>query len=359
MSAVPVMRRLAMLGVPQLALAASLVAQASVATSIAPASSAAAPSAVSVDAVQVVGMTVSDMDRAVAFYHDVLTFQKISDVEVLGDDFERLTGVFGARARVVRMRLADEVIELTEYLTPRGQPIPVDSRSQDRWFQHIAIIVSDMDRAYARLRKFEVEHASTGPQRLPDWNPNAGGINAFYFKDLDRHTLEILEFPHGKGAAKWHRDSGDTLFLGIDHTAIVSGTTRASVAFYRDALGMRVAGTSENYGTEQEHLNNVFGARLLITALVAPTGPGIELLEYLTPRDGRPYPADARANDLLHWEVTLTTPDASRAEEALRRAGIPFRSPGLVTLADKTLGYGKAFVVRDPDGHVIRLVERH
>ena len=56
---------------------------------------------------------------------------------------------------------------------PRGRPAPVDSRSNDRWFQHVAIVVSDMDGAYAALRSERVEHASTGPQRLPDWNPNA------------------------------------------------------------------------------------------------------------------------------------------------------------------------------------------
>ena len=64
-----------------------------------------------------------------------------------------------------------------------------------------------------------------------------------------------------------------------------------------------MAGGSENWGTEQEHLNNVFGARLRITTLRAARGPGVELLEYLAPTDGRPYPADARANDLLHWET--------------------------------------------------------
>ena len=51
--------------------------------------------------------------------------------------------------------------------------------------------------------------------------------------------------------------------------AIVVADTDVSLAFYRDALGMRVAGSSENYGSEQEHLNNIFGARLRITALRA------------------------------------------------------------------------------------------
>lgn len=312
-----------------------------------------------VQAVRTVGMTVSDMDRSVQFYSTVLSFRIVSDVEVAGNELEHLSGVFGARVRVVRMRLADEEIELTEYLVPRGRPIPDDARSQDQWFQHIAIIVSDMDRAYARLRQYHVEHASTGPQTLPSWNPNAGGIKAFYFKDPDHHTLEVLQFPAGKGAAKWHRAAGDTLFLGIDHTAIVSKDTQASIAFYRDLLGMSVAGESENYGVEQEHLNNVFGARLHITALRASTGPGIELLDYLAPRDGRPYPADARSNDLLHWETTLTVPDAAVAERTLRPSHTPWLSTGVVTFAEQVLGFDKAIAVRDPDGHVIRLIERH
>src|SRR3712207_7016443 len=51
---------------------------------------------------------------------------------------------------------------------------------------------------------------------------------------------------------------------------------------------LAVAGASENYGTEQEHLNNVRGARLRITSLRAPRGGiGVEFLEYLAPRDGR------------------------------------------------------------------------
>src|SRR6266852_5173160 len=116
-----------------------------------------------VEGVDAIGITVSDMDRAVDFYSKVLTFEKVSDTEVAGESYEHLEGVFGLRMRVVRMRLGDEFIELTEYLAPKGRPIPVDSRSNDRWFQHIAIIVSDMDKAYAWLRQNKVEHASSGP----------------------------------------------------------------------------------------------------------------------------------------------------------------------------------------------------
>ena len=310
-----------------------------------------------VDGVDAIGITVFDMDRAVAFYSRVLTFEKVSDTEVSGEDFEHLEGVFGVRMRVVRMRLGDECIELTEYLAPKGRPIPVDSRSNDRWFQHIAIIVSDMDKAYAWLRENKVEYASTGPQHLPDWNKNAAGISAFYFKDPDGHPVEVLQFPPDKGLEKWHRHA-DKIFLGIDHTAIVVWDTEASLRFYRDLLGMRVAGESENYGTEQEHLNNVFGAHLRITALRGASGPGIELLDYLAPRDGRPFPADEHANDIVHRQTIVSIRRADAAAGLLQTSRVNFVSSGVVANQTGQLGFNKAFIVRDPDGHAVELEEK-
>jgi catechol 2,3-dioxygenase-like lactoylglutathione lyase family enzyme len=309
-----------------------------------------------VRAVGTAGYTVSDLDRAVDFFSRVLTFEKVSEVEVHGEDYERLQGVFGLRMRVARLRLGDEQIELTQYLAPEGRPLPADARSNDRSFQHVAIIVSDMEKAYARLREHKVRHASTGPQRLPDWNKDAGGIEAFYFKDPDGHALEILEFPPDKGSPKWRKK--DRLFLGIDHTAIVVGDTEASLRLYRDLLGLRVAGGAENYGTEQEHLNNVFGARLRITALKAGEGPGIEFLEYLAPRDGRPAPADLRANDLAHWQTTLVADEVEGAVRPLLAARVLFVSPGAIALREGALGFLKGLMFRDPDGHALRVVQK-
>lgn len=309
------------------------------------------------DAVSDVGFTVSDMDRSIAFFRDVLTFEQASDREVAGEAYERLQGVFPARMRVVRMTLGDETVELTEYLAPRGRPIPPDAKSNDRSFQHIAIVVRDMKQAYERLRRHRVSHVSSEPQRLPDWNPNAGGIEAFYFRDPDGHPLEIIFFPPGKGDPRW-QGSTDRLFLGIDHTAIVVDDTETSLRFYRTALGLEVAGESENYGPEQERLNAVFGARLRITGLRAAHGPGIEFLEYLTPGDGRPMPADERSSDVMHWQTTLVTGDATALVERLRRGSHRFVSPGLVSMPDRVLGFSRAVLVRDPDGHVLRLVER-
>ena len=306
-----------------------------------------------ISAVGPIGITVSDMERSLDFYTRVLHFVPVSDEEFTGEADEHLKGVFGLRIRVARLRLGQEQIELTEFLAPKGRPVPTDSRSNDRWFQHIAIIVRDMDAAYAWLRQNRVQHASSGPQTLPAWNRNAAGIKAFYFRDPDNHILEVLSFPEGKGLAKWHRPGND-LFLGIDHTAIVVNDTDASLRFYRDQLGMRIAGESENYGTEQEHLNNVFGAHLRITALRAASGPGIELLDYLAPRDGRPIPADLHANDLAHWETELIAAGSQEDRASVLASESPISASGQNVIRNKVKVH--EFIFKDPDGHAVALV---
>lgn len=301
--------------------------------------------------VTTIGMTVADLDSQVRFFVDVLDFEKVAETEAWGEPTERATGVFGARCRAARLRLGEECIELTQFVAPAGRPVPPDSRSNDRWFQHIAIVVSDMDAAYARLRAAKVRHVSPAPQTLPGWNPAAGGISAFYFSDPEGHVLEVIHFPRGKGDPRWQVPA-ERLFLGIDHTAIVVEDTQRSLEFYGDGLGMTIAGRSENYGPEQDRLNSVFGARLLITTLRAQHGPGVELLEYVSPSDGRDYPRDARACDRFHWQTTMVAPDLREFEGHFREAGTVWISPGVVPGPDG----GSVCTIRDPDGHAIRLV---
>lgn len=320
-------------------------------------------------AVGPIAVTVSDLDRSVGFFTTVLDFKLESVEEDSGESWERTLGVFGARTRTATLRLGDERVQLIDFLTPEGREIPADSRSNDRWFQHIAIAVSDMDAAYQRVRSAGVRFASSSPQTLPSWNPAAGGISAFYFNDPDRHVLEVIHFPSGKGDPRWQRAKPDdavelsatsgknAIFLGIDHTAIVTADADRDLEFYQSVLGLRVAGTSENYGIEQEHLNSVFGAHLRITTLRATTGPGIELLEYLSPTTGREFPCDGSTSDLWHWHVSLTlSPDVELggAETSLRRAHARWVS-GAPDSPDRPL---PRVLVRDPDGHALMVSPR-
>ncbi len=300
--------------------------------------------------VEAIGITVSDMNKSVKFYTEVLGFTKINDEELQDEAHEKLEGLFGLHIRVVRMQLGDERIELTDYLTAGGRSIPEDAKANDLFFQHIAIVVSDMDKAYAHLKDHGVVYVSTAPQTLPETNAAAAGIKAFYFQDPDKHNLELIYFPKGKGQDKWQKTNGK-IFLGIDHTAIGISNTSGSLQFYAAALGIERKGESFNFGTEQEHLNNVQGASLHITGLRAAAGPGIEFLEYLKPGAGKKYPADTRADDIWYWQTVLVTDDTEKAYDRLKQANAIFVSKGIVTLGKNK----KAFIVRDPDGHAVMI----
>ncbi len=280
-------------------------------------------------AVASVGMIVSEMERSLDFYTSVLVCQKVSDITVTGDEFDRLYGLDHVRLRLVKLKLGDEIVELIEFLSPKGRPIPSDSQSHDRWFQHIAIVVRDMEQAYQHLRQHWVTQTSPNPQTLPEWNPVASGIESFYFKDIDGHNLELIHFPADKGDRKW-QDSTELLFLGIDHTAIVVANTAASLAFYCDRLGMKLQQQSQNFGLEQERLSGISGVQVQISSLKAPTGLGIELLEYKLPNHGRQIPVDTQANDLWCWQTMITIEDAIAKQQ---------------------------LIIQDPDGHSIQLVK--
>lgn len=312
----------------------------------------------SVQSVASIGFTVSDMDRSIAFYRDVLTFKPVSDVEVDGPEYDQLFGIFGVRARVVHMQLGEQRIELTQFVSPPDlRPIPMPSYSHDLWFQHFAIVVRDMETAWAQLRKHHVRQISPRPQTIPVTNPPAAGIKAIKFRDPDGHNLELLWFPPDKGNPVWKRP-GSSLFMGIDHTAMTVRSTESSAKFYRDLLGMTVAGGTLNMGTTQQYLDSLPGARTRVTGLAPKMGPpGLEFLEYELPTAGRPFPADSHPTDLWHWQTTLLVSDVEAAAAALRDTA-QLVSSGVVSIPDGRLGFTKGFLVRDPDGHVMQVVSR-
>ena len=307
--------------------------------------------------VDAIGITVKEMDRSVKFYTEVFGFKKVSDTEVSGENFEKLEGIFGIHMRIVRLQLGEEFIELTDYLTAGGRSIPEDSKSNDLFFQHIAIVVSDMDKAYQQVKKHNVEFVSTSPQTLPKSIPAAEGVKAFYFHDPDNHNLELIYFPNGKGQEKWHTNNGK-IFLGIDHTAIGVSNTENSHNFYMSLLGIERKGDSWNKGIEQEHLNNVKGASLHITGYRSAAGPGIEFLQYIAPGPGKPYPIDSRSDDIWHWQTILLTNNAEVLYKKLKALNYSFISTEIIHHQLNGL-HTVSFIVRDPDGHALLISEKN
>jgi catechol 2,3-dioxygenase-like lactoylglutathione lyase family enzyme len=294
-------------------------------------------------------LVVSDLNRAELDY--VRTFG--CRVEHRADIEPALTGVLcipPARGRRSLLRLGRERIELLEFTGPAGRPYPSDSTSTDLWFQHMAIIVNDMTDAYRRVmanRRFRPV-SRYGPVRLPD---SSGGVTAFKFRDHDGHPLELLALPEGRVPAAWR---GTDCFLGVDHTAIAVSDSADSTGFFRSVFGFKVGSRTENFGPEQDDLDDVEGVRVSVTHLAPDLpAPRLELLRYQV-GTRRPVPAGTASNDILatHSVVRVASLDATAA--ALARRGTPLADHDLMTLRGGT----RAALVGGPDGHLFLVEER-
>lgn len=202
-------------------------------------------------------LNTADVDAARAFYVDALGFAADGAWLRLGEQ---------------RVMLAQE---------NNAQPYPEPRAANDPWFQHFAIVVSDMAAAYERLARFgRIPITRGGPQQLP---PSTGGVVAYKFRDPDGHPLELSHIP---GSAAWGAVANakpEAVFLGVDHTAVAAFDLELSVAMYRE-LGFTEGPRFLNTGPEQDRLDGLDGVVLDIATMMAPDGgPHIELLHYRSP----------------------------------------------------------------------------
>lgn len=295
-----------------------------------------------------VGRNVSDLGRIADFYCEALGFSVLAGPDE--GDSARLTDRPGTRVRTALLRLGEQELELTAF-DPPGRAYPPQSRSNDLWFQHLALVVADMDAAYDRLRRHPFAVVTEGgPQRLP---PNTGSVTAFKFRDPDGHPLELIHFPPGTGDPRWQRTDG--VFLGIDHSAVAVADTEASVVFYTRLLGFSVAGRGLNSGPEQARLDGLpADVRVNVVALRpgAAGPPHLELLGYEQPA-GRRLSAGARPTDVAADRLVLEVENLAVLVGVLEAEAARFVSAD----AGEAAGGHPAVLVRDPSGHLLMLVE--
>lgn len=128
-------------------------------------------------------MTVSDLDRSVAFYEQ-LGFEVIARIEEEGEEVEQGVGVAGAKLRVAMLQGPKSRLELIEYLEPSDGPAPHPNNGIGA--AHVCLEVEDVDAAVAELRDRGVEF-------LTDPITHESGIRWVYAKDPDGITAELLE----------------------------------------------------------------------------------------------------------------------------------------------------------------------
>ena len=255
----------------------------------------------------------ADPETLAGFYIGALGFSRGATVRQAGET-------------VVPLRLGAQAVDLVGYDAP-GRPYPAQVPGWSPLFQHIAIVVSDMAAAHARLdaRAGWRAISTAGPERLP---ASSGGVDAFKFRDPEGHPLELLAFPTGREPEVW-RGPGPDICLGLDHSAISVGDTQASLDFYR-GLGFSVLSRSINTGPEQARLDAVAEPRVTVTGLAPPGAPTphLELLCYAGPFARAGLTCDD--HDIAATVLVFSGADAPPGEDAPRR-------------------------LRDPDGHRLLL----
>lgn len=271
-------------------------------------------------------LTTADAERAAQFYEAAFGCRRIGTDRLGGPDFERLICVDGGAKRIT-LRLGRETVELLQFDVP-GRRYPQAASSYDLFFQHFAIVVPDMERAFQRLSGVAGWQPISmgGPQRLP---ASSGGVIAFKFRDPEGHPLELLAFPES-GDPRWQKAADGETCLGIDHTAIGVSNTGGSVAFY-ESFGLAASARSFNYGSAQQRLDDLADVEVDVTALAPPDGtPHLELLCYRNTRGGCQPPTRApRGNDIVSTRIVF-----------------------------EGAGQDGDLLVRDPDGHALLLVSR-
>ena len=138
-----------------------------------------------------VGITVSDLDRSLAFYRDLLGLHiEARAVDVAAED---VTGIPGARVSIADLDLPDgRLLELIQYTAGGGRPLT--QRTSDPGACHVAIAVDDIDATYERLERAGVTLRSK-PVTLTDSGPRWDGSRVVYTVDPDGVTVELVQAP--------------------------------------------------------------------------------------------------------------------------------------------------------------------
>ena len=138
-------------------------------------------------------MTVSDMDRSIEFYRDILGFSVVSDQIRDNDYCEGLTGIDGAQMRIVHMDGPGIRIELMEYVKGAGGKI--DTTTNNVGCMQVGFMVDDAHAMFEELKSKGVKIRSKRLVEITE-GPNKGGA-IFFAEDPDGMVVKFMHLPGG------------------------------------------------------------------------------------------------------------------------------------------------------------------
>jgi catechol 2,3-dioxygenase-like lactoylglutathione lyase family enzyme len=133
-----------------------------------------------------VGISVSDIERSIAFYRDLFGLEQLCDVFPFGGEqfaaIMDIPDVTGRMCMIGKDSLQLELFEFTD-ARPRDPEYPVS----DRGYSHFGFEVDDIAATYEKLKAANVRIHS------PVITFNQGSMKAAYCRDPDGNVFELLE----------------------------------------------------------------------------------------------------------------------------------------------------------------------
>ena len=134
-----------------------------------------------------VGLSVSDLERSIAFYRDVLGLKVLRIIEAGAEmDLGRVVGLPGCSARIAHMGSDAVMFELFEYRDPRGRSISSDCTQADHGFIHAGFTSTDARTDYERMTRLGVKCLSEPVEFRT-------GVWIFYFYGPDGEVCEVRQ----------------------------------------------------------------------------------------------------------------------------------------------------------------------
>jgi catechol 2,3-dioxygenase-like lactoylglutathione lyase family enzyme len=153
------------------------------------------------------GLTVSDLDRALGFWRDLLGFREVGRGVVRWPHLDRLVGIEATEIEWAGLELEDgTTVELQQYLHPEGQAVDGGAESNPGR-THLGLAVRDLDALVERLKRAGAPMRSEDPVLLE--RGSYSGWRAIYCLDPDGHSLELMEPPASAGGPSDRDDDLD------------------------------------------------------------------------------------------------------------------------------------------------------
>ncbi len=140
-----------------------------------------------------VGITVSDLERSLVFYRDLLEAEVLLDTRVASAGLAEVLAVPGAALHMVLIQVGSTVLELIQYDQSPGKPHGIGNN--DVGAMHVAFVVEDIQAAYEKMSAGGVEFNAPPYTFAASDGEGVTGITIAYFRDLDGIQLELVQLP--------------------------------------------------------------------------------------------------------------------------------------------------------------------